>query len=283
MSYIVVHVIFDKIYASTQHFVSVSPIYLLIVQVENHAVNSSFFPFIVAEKDVCMEIRMLEREIDDLTETYDVHGGTGTREARNRAMDFLHEMGWLLHRSHLKSRLGHSDPNSELFSLKRYRWLMEFSMDHDWCAVVRKLLDILLDGTVGAAGENHPFLKPALFEMGLLHRAVRRNSRPMVELLLGYVPDKVADEVRLEYNSLLVGGDDSFLFRPDVVGPAGVTPLHVAAGRDGSENVLDAFTNDPGKVIFILFILASVFLPRKSEDLCLVPFFAGYPCLLLAL
>ncbi|KAM7495761.1 hypothetical protein LguiA_020175 [Lonicera macranthoides] len=216
------------------------------IEVENHAVNSSFFPFIVAEKDFCMEIRMLEREIDDLTETYDVHGGTGKTEARSRAMEFLHEMGWLLHRSHLKSRLGHPDPNSELFSFKRYRWLMEFSMDHDWCAVVRKLLDILLDGTVGAAGENHPFLKPALFEMGLLHRAVRRSSRPMVELLLGYVPDKVADELRLEYESLLVGGDDSFLFRPDVVGPAGLTPLHVAAGIDGSENVLDAFTN--GKV-----------------------------------
>ena len=166
-------------------------------------------------------------------------------------------MGWLLHRNHLKSRLGPLDPNSGLFPLGRFKWLMEFSVDHDWCAVVKKLLDILLDGTVGAG--EHPFLKPALSEMGLLHRAVRRNSRSLIECLLKYVPENVTDELRSELSSL-VGGDENFLFRPDVVGPAGLTPLHVAAGRDGCEDVLDALTDDPGKVVLFHLILSTTLL-----------------------
>ncbi|XP_028054458.1 squamosa promoter-binding-like protein 1 [Camellia sinensis] len=215
------------------------------IEVEDHGLSSSFFPFIVAEKDVCSEICTLENAID-LTETDDIQGENAKMEARTQAMDFVHEMGWLLHRSRLKSRLGHFDPNSELFPLGRFKWLMEFSMDHDWCAVVKKLLDILLDGTAGTGVGEHPFLKPTLSEMGLIHRAVRRNSRPLVECLLRYVPEKVSDELRSEL-SHLVGGDEN-LFRPDVVGPSGLTPLHVAAGIDGSEDVLDALTDDPGKV-----------------------------------
>ncbi|CBI37021.3 unnamed protein product, partial [Vitis vinifera] len=162
------------------------------IEVEDHGLSSSFFPIIVAEKDVCSEICMLESTIE---------------------MTDIDEDGYL-------------------FSFKRFKWLMEFSMDRDWCAVVKKLLDIMLDGTVGAG--EYPSLKLAFMEMGLLHRAVRRNSRPLVELLLRYVPER--------------GGRASFLLRPDVVGPAGLTPLHIAAGRDGSEDVLDALTDDPGMV-----------------------------------
>ncbi|KAL9253914.1 Squamosa promoter-binding-like protein [Drosera capensis] len=32
------------------------------------------------------------------------------------------------------------------------------------------------------------------------------------------------------------------------MGPGGLTPLHIAAGRDGAENVIDALTDDPGKI-----------------------------------
>ncbi|CAA3009995.1 squamosa promoter-binding 1 [Olea europaea subsp. europaea] len=214
------------------------------IEVEDHGLSSSFFPFIVAEDDVCTEICTLEREIE-LAMTGLFLGGTGKLEAHNQAMDFIHEMGWLLHRNSLKSRLGHLDPNSDCFPFERFKYLMEFSVDHDWCAVVNKLLGILFSGIVGA-GEQ-PFLKFALHEMGLLHRAVRKNSRPLVELLLKYAPESVADELNLEHKSLVESHGD-FLFRPDVVGPAGLTPLHVAAGRDGSEDILDALTDDPGKL-----------------------------------
>lgn len=174
----------------------------------------------------------------------------GKIDTKNQAMDFIHEIGWLFHRSQSKSRLGHLDPNTDLFPLRRFKWLIEFSMDHEWCAVVKKLLHILLDGTV-SLGE-HPSLDLALTELGLLHRAVRKNSRPLVDLLLRFVPLEVSDRLGSENKALVDGVHKGFLFRPDVMGPAGLTPIHIAAGKDGSEDVLDALTDDPGMVISLL-------------------------------
>ncbi|XP_022770751.1 squamosa promoter-binding-like protein 1 isoform X2 [Durio zibethinus] len=215
------------------------------IEIEDHGFNSSFYPFIVAEDDVCSEIRMLENVLEIIDTDADV-GRTGKMEAKNQAMAFIHEVGWLLHRSQLKSRLGQLDPNLEPFSLRRFKWLVEFSMDHEWCAVVKKLLNILLDGIVDS-GEQ-PSLNLALTEMGLLHRAVRKNCRPLVELLLRFVPDKASDRLGFENETVAGGIHKSFLFKPDALGPAGLTPLHIAAGKDGSEDVLDALTDDPGKV-----------------------------------
>nr|GLL42515.1 squamosa promoter-binding-like protein 12 [Ipomoea trifida] len=218
------------------------------IEVEDHdGLSSSFFPFIVAEEDVCSEIRTLENEIELSQKDY-IDGQIDKMETRNQAMDFLHEMGWLLQRNNLKSRMSKLDASASCcFPLKRFAWLMEFSIDHNWCAVVKKLLDIFFNGSVGT-GEQSSSLKLLFSEMGLLHKAVRRNSRPLVELLLRYSPDRVADELRLEYEEALGGCDGGFLFRPNILGPSGLTPLHVAAGIDGSEDVIDALTDDPGKV-----------------------------------
>ncbi|WCJ22634.1 squamosa promoter binding protein-like 1 [Euphorbia peplus] len=210
------------------------------IEIEDHGFSTSFFPFIVSEEDVCSEICTLEDALE-FTETDADAGGTGKTEAKNQAMDFIHEIGWLLHRSQLKFRLRNSDPSTDLFPFRRFKWLMEFSMDHEWCAVVKKLLNMLLNGVVGI--DEHSSVTLALAEMCLLHRAVRKNSRSLVELLLIYVPEKLDDG-----NKLLIGGSHENLFRPDVAGPAGLTPLHIAAGKDGSEDVLDALTNDPGMV-----------------------------------
>ncbi|XP_061366191.1 squamosa promoter-binding-like protein 1 isoform X2 [Gastrolobium bilobum] len=203
------------------------------IEIEDQGLSSSFFPFIVVEEDVCSEICVLEPLLE-LSDTDPDIEGTGKIKAKNQAMDFIHEMGWLLHRCQLKS-------SADLFPLKRFKWLMEFSVDHDWCAVVKKLLNLLLDGTVNT-GDS---LYLALSELGLLHRAVRRNSRQLVELLLRFVPENISDKLGPEGKALVDGENRSFLFRPDVVGPAGLTPLHIAAGKDGSEDVLDALTNDP--------------------------------------
>ncbi|XP_015572376.1 squamosa promoter-binding-like protein 1 isoform X2 [Ricinus communis] len=211
------------------------------IEIEDHGFSSSFFPFIVAEEDVCLEIRMLEGTLEFVGTDADL-GGSGKIEAKNQAMDFINEIGWLLHRSQLHSRLGHLNPCTDLFPLSRFKWLMEFSMDHEWCAVVTKLLNILHNGIVGTG--EHSSLNLALSEMGLLHRAVRKNSRSLVELLLRYVPEKSGPGNKLPVD----GSHVNFLFRPDVTGPAGLTPLHIAAGKDGSEDVLDALTDDPGMV-----------------------------------
>ena len=202
---------------------------------EDHGLSSSFFPFIVAEQDVCSELCMLEGSIDVVETAEDMLRETGKMEARYQALDFIHEMGWLLHRSSLKLRLGDMDPNLDLFPFKRFKQLMEFSVDHDWCAVVKKLLGIVFNGTVNSG--EHPSIEMALLEMCLLHSAVRRNCRPMVELLLRFIPDKISDKSG--------PSGSNYLFKPDFVGPAGLTPLHIAATMDGSENVLDALTDDP--------------------------------------
>lgn len=190
---------------------------------------------------------MLEGEIDDTKTTNDVQREPGNMEAENQALDFIHEMGWLLHRSRAKFRLGHMDPNLDLFPFRRFRWLMEFSMEHDWCAVVKKLLGILFEGTVDSG--KHPSIEVAILDLGLLHKAVRRNCRPMVELLLKFVPDKVLDKTGPKDSEQVERGLKSLIFKPNVVGPMGLTPLHDAASRDGCEDVLDALTNDPGKVL----------------------------------
>ncbi|XP_050236767.1 squamosa promoter-binding-like protein 1 [Mercurialis annua] len=201
------------------------------IEIEDHGFSSCFFPFIVAEEDVCSEIRVLEGALEFIETDTDICGSEKL-EAKNQAMDFIHEIGWLLHRGQSMSRLGHLNPCTDLFSFRRFKWLIEFSMDREWCAVVKKLLNIMHDEIVDTG--DHSSINMALSEMCLLHRAVRKNSRSLVELLLRYVPEKL--------------GQGNFLFRPDVTGPAGLTPLHIAAGKDGSEDVLDALTNDPGMV-----------------------------------
>ncbi|KAB9584445.1 hypothetical protein FH972_027047 [Carpinus fangiana] len=216
------------------------------IEVEDHCLSSSFFPFIVAEQEVCSEICMLEGAIEVAETADDIQRVPELLEAKAQALDFVHEMGWLLHRSHVKFRLSHLDPNQDLFSFKRFKWLMEFSMDHDWCAVVKKLLDILFERVVDAG--DHPSVELALLDLSLLHKAVRRNCRPMVELLLRFVPDRVLDKRGTLEKQQVDGGYGGFLFKPDMAGPAGLTPLHIAASRDGCENVLDALTDDPGLV-----------------------------------
>ncbi|KAK6146267.1 hypothetical protein DH2020_020136 [Rehmannia glutinosa] len=211
------------------------------IEVEDHGLSSSFFPFIVAENDVCSEICNLEGVIE-VTEAAD-GGDTSKVEARNQALDFVHEMGWLLHRNRLIYRLGVSSGEVDLFPFRRFRWLIEFAIDHDWCAVVNKLLSILFDGTVGV-GQDTSILV-ALLDLGILHQAVRKKSRSMVIFLLEYHPSRALHKTGPKQEQL---DENHYLFKPDTMGPGGLTPLHIAASLDGCDNVLDALTEDPGSV-----------------------------------
>ncbi|XP_061355802.1 squamosa promoter-binding-like protein 1 isoform X2 [Gastrolobium bilobum] len=78
------------------------------IQIEDQGLSSSFFPFIVVEEDVCSEICVLEPLLE-LSDTDQDIEGNGKIKAKNQAM--------------------------------------EFSVDHDWCAVVKILLNLLLDET----------------------------------------------------------------------------------------------------------------------------------------
>ncbi|KAI3841217.1 hypothetical protein MKX03_004921 [Papaver bracteatum] len=215
------------------------------IEVDDDGLNSSSFPFIVAEPDVCSEIRMLEGALEE-SESDDDRRRSGRMGSKDQALSFVHEMGWLLHRCRLRSKVGNMDPNTDMFSFTRFRGIMEFAMDHDWCAVVKKLLDILFEGSVDAG--DHASIELALSDMGLLHRAVRRNCRLMVERLLRYVPDTASEKISLGQTQLADRCMYGFLFRPDAVGPGGLTPLHIAASRIGSDSMLDVLTDDPGLV-----------------------------------
>ncbi|KAK7354511.1 hypothetical protein VNO80_19975 [Phaseolus coccineus] len=215
------------------------------IEVEDNGLSSCSFPFIVAEQEICSEICKLENVIEAAETADDIQIKTKRMEEKAQSLYFVQEMGWLLHRNSVKVRLGPVAPVQDCFHFNRFMWLVGFSMDHDWCAVMKKLLNIIFEGSVDIG--EHTSVELALLEMDLLHKAVKRNCRPMVELLLKFVPVNASDggdSKEQQVNKSL----NRFIFRPDSVGPAGLTPLHVAASMHGSDNVLDALTDDPGLV-----------------------------------
>ena len=73
----------------------------------------------------------------------------------------------------------------------------------------------------------------------------------MVELLLAYVPRSLTsqasgDAVDAEYLDKLMHFKSQWcnLFRPDMTGPGGLTPLHIAASMRDGEDMVDALTRD---------------------------------------
>ncbi|XP_074307363.1 squamosa promoter-binding-like protein 1 [Silene latifolia] len=211
------------------------------IEVEDFDLSGCFFPFIVAEPDVCYEICMLEREME-MGSSED-----GDTNVECPALDFLHEMGWLLHRNSVRFKENHQELTLILFPFERLKWLVEFSMDHDWRAVLKKLMDLLFSGIVDIGA--YASIDDGLADIALLHTAVRRNSKLMVEFLLRYVPpNKVENTLVMEQKQPDCVPPSSMLFRPDLAGAGGLTPLHIAASTAGSENVLEALLEDPGKV-----------------------------------
>ncbi|ESW10549.1 hypothetical protein PHAVU_009G219200 [Phaseolus vulgaris] len=215
------------------------------IEVEDNGLSSCSFPFIVAEQEICSEICKLENVIETAETADDIQMKTKRMEEKTQALYFIQEMGWLLHRNRMKVRLGPVAPVQDCFHFNRFMWLVGFSMDHDWCAVMKKLLNIIFEDTVDIG--EHTSVELALLEMDLLHKAVKRNCRPMVELLLKFVPVNASDGGNSKEQQVSKS-PNRFIFRPDSVGPAGLTPLHVAASIHGSDNVLDALTDDPGLV-----------------------------------
>lgn len=212
---------------------SEGPVALIILtKVEDHGLGYGFFPFIIAEHEICLELRTLESSID-------FRSTSNETSSKDEVIEFLMEFGWLLERSHLLSRSEHATIQSKEFSSVRFKWLLEFSIEHDWCAVVKKILDILFDRKVG--GHDCPVYQ-LLSRVSPLHRAVRRNCRPMVEFLLKYTytsKEKRPYQVNQEPNVT------KKVFKSNMKGPAGITPLHIVASTGGADDVLNLLTDDP--------------------------------------
>uniref|UniRef100_A0A0D3EMS7 SBP-type domain-containing protein n=1 Tax=Oryza barthii TaxID=65489 RepID=A0A0D3EMS7_9ORYZ len=206
------------------------------IEVEDHDQSSLSFPFVVAEEDVCSEIRTLEHLLnlvsfdDTLVEKNDLLA------SRDRALNFLHEFGWFLQRSHIRATSETPKDCTEGFPAARFRWLLSFAVDREFCAVIKKLLDTLFQGGVDLDVQS---TVEFVLKQDLVFVAVNKRSKPLIDFLLTYTT-----------SSAPMDGTESaapaqFLFTPDIAGPSDITPLHIAATYSDTAGVLDALTDDP--------------------------------------
>ncbi|PWZ31551.1 Squamosa promoter-binding-like protein 1 [Zea mays] len=204
--------------------------------VEDYDQSSLCVPFVVADKDVCSEIRMLEHGLnlisfDETSERID-----DLMAYRNRSLHFLHEIGWLLQRSHVRATSEQPQYCPDRFPVERFRWLLSFAVDQEWCAVLRKLLNTMFQGDIDLDVPS-----PIEFALGenVLLTAVKKRSKPLVEFLLRYTATDYAPV------GSGAGAPVQFLFTPAMTGLSNITPLHIAATISDATGILDALTDDP--------------------------------------
>lgn len=204
------------------------------IEVEN-SFRATTFPVIIADKTVCHELRLLEPQINGTVEvvndiTTDRLQSAGRSWSREEVLHFLDELGWLFQRKRNSSLFEIPD-----YRLSRFKFLLIFAVEHDFCALVKTLLDILLELNLGRK-ELVMESMTMLSEIHPLNRAVRRRCPRMVDLLVQYTivdPDDASEK---------------YIFAPNLAGPGGLTPLHLAACATSSDDLVDALTNDPQEV-----------------------------------
>ncbi|MCO5553146.1 hypothetical protein L7F22_006667 [Adiantum nelumboides] len=205
------------------------------IEVEGQMWRGAAFPIIIAEKPICQEISSLEKKY--IESSVEASAGASSSTLKADIIHFMHELGWLLQRIQRKDHYLHLEMPT--FSIERYRWLLRFAVEHSCCAVVRWILDLLFSTHESSVQQAHSRALKVLLEANLLHVAVRIKSRDMVKFLVAYSPptEATAPDSRQE-----------FFFRPDTSTWDGFTPLHVAAGMQSAENVIDALTDAPAEI-----------------------------------
>ncbi|KAK7849929.1 squamosa promoter-binding-like protein 14 [Quercus suber] len=201
------------------------------IEVEN-GFKGNCFPVIIADSIICKELRLLESEFDLGTRDCDLilednTNDFGRPRSREAILHFLNELGWLFQRKGNSSMLGGPD-----YSLSRLKFLLTFSVERDCCALVKTLLDMLVERNLDGDELSKESLE-TLSEIQLLNRAVKRRCRKMVDVLIHY---------------FIISSNDAskkYIFPPNYTGPGGVTPLHLAACTSGSDEMIDALTSDP--------------------------------------
>ncbi|KAI5073542.1 hypothetical protein GOP47_0011555 [Adiantum capillus-veneris] len=205
------------------------------IEVEGQIWRGTAFPIIIAEKPICQEISSLEKKYVESGDKYSARASSSTLEAD--IIHFLHELGWLLQRVQRKDHYLHLEMPE--FSIERYRWLLLFAVEHSCCAVVRWILDLLFSAHDSSLQQAHSRALEVLMEANLLHVAVKSKARDMVKFLVAYSPpvEATSTDSKREY-----------FFRPDSPICDGFTPLHVAAGMQSAESVVDALTDAPAEI-----------------------------------
>ncbi|KAI3783791.1 hypothetical protein L1987_42878 [Smallanthus sonchifolius] len=181
------------------------------IEIEN-GLRGTSFPIIIADAILCQELRLLEAEF--------INGQT---KSMKESLHYLNELGWLFQKK------GNSH-----YSLTRFKFLLVFSVERDFVALVKTLLGILLHNSSGITDE--PSSLEMLSGINLLNRAVKRRCKNMVDLLIHY---SVLDSQTTSRK---------YVFPPNLAGPGGITPLHLAACTSDSDDLVDALTNDPQEI-----------------------------------
>lgn len=226
--------LYDDASSETFNFPGATPSTLgrCFIEVENGFKGNSF-PVIIADSSICQELRLLESEFEEEARVSDANMDDMIQDSTQpRSMEdvvyFLNELGWLFQRKNTSNLSDIPD-----FSLNRFKFLFIFSVERDWCALVKKLLDILVERNTLKDGLSKDALD-MLSEVHLLSRAVKRKCRGMVDVLI--------------YYSIASDSSRKYIFPPNQAGPGGVTPLHLAACTQDSEAIVDALTNDPHQI-----------------------------------
>lgn len=196
------------------------------------------FPVIIADASICKELRVLESVFDGEEKVGDVivedqNHDDGRPRSKEEVIHFLNELGWLFQRKRTSSFL-----DVPQYSLGRFKFLLTFSVERNCSAVIKTLLDILVERNLDGSDLSREAVE-MLSEIRLLHRAVKRRCRKMIDFLINYS---------------VIGSNDvskKYIFPPNHVGPGYITPLHLAACMSASDDVIDALTNDPQEVASI--------------------------------
>ncbi|KAH7427626.1 hypothetical protein KP509_10G052200 [Ceratopteris richardii] len=212
------------------------------IEAEHDSMGNAL-PVIVASKEICSELQSLEVELDAYLHLELEKNGASYDELSSskemEAMNFLHELGWIFQDTSKHLSKNEHNMNTDInegdrsphVDLSRFKVVLKYAVSRDWCALVKQLLDLLFCNGI----DDNAGVQDVLSEVNLVHQAVKRKCRPMLELLLHYQPHRS----KLEAASI---------FTPVDGGPGGFTPLHIAASLADSEEVLDALTEDPNEV-----------------------------------
>lgn len=219
------------------------------IEVE-HGFKGNCFPVIVADPTICRELQSLEPEIENefsndktcspkVERSQEHCQGYSQVTAREEVFNFLNELGWLFQKSSGRQVESNfvKEPFYLEFSSARFKFLFIYAVEKNMCALLKKLLDIFFEMNDEQEASTQELSK-SLLESNLLHRAVKRSCKQMVDLLLNYVPSSRSIDFQTK----------SFIFPPNSTGPGGLTPLHLAASIQNSEDLVDALTSDPQDV-----------------------------------
>uniref|UniRef100_A0A7N0T023 SBP-type domain-containing protein n=1 Tax=Kalanchoe fedtschenkoi TaxID=63787 RepID=A0A7N0T023_KALFE len=196
------------------------------IEVDNGFKGNSH-PIIIADSTICQELRQLEFEFETdprLNDAMSEVQESDVLRPKAEVLHFLNELGWLFQTK--------DSSNTLEYSIYRFKFLLIFSVEKDFFVLVKKLLDILVEEKLG--GKIPMEVSEMVSGIQLLHRAVKRRCRKMVDMLVNY--SIVSRDPKLS---------KIYVFPPNCTGPGGLTPLHIAACTSGLEDVVDALTNDP--------------------------------------